>query len=98
MPNLKELTKKVTARAKAGEKAVKSASSTASRAAADAVTRTRSKASDLALQASRKLAPPTQKGKGANRAMVAAGALGAVGAAVIAAASVSAGRARKRTS
>ena len=95
MPNLKDIAKKVTAGARAKEKAVKSASSTASKAASKAVANARIAASELALTASKKLAPPTQKGKGVKRALVAAGA---VGAAVVAAASVSAGRARKRTS
>ena len=68
MATLKDLAKTVAKRAKTSEKAVK----TASKSASKAVTTARVAASGLALKASKKLAPPTQNGKGVKRALVAA--------------------------
>lgn len=90
MAKLKDMKDSVVTRAKAGKKAVADAAT----AASNAVTRARVGASSMALTASRKLAPPTQKGKGVKRALVAAGAV--AGVAVVAAASAGAARARKR--
>jgi hypothetical protein len=90
MAKLKDITDSVVTRAKAGQKAVTNAATAASKA----VTSARASASSMALTASRKLAPPTQKGKGVKRALVAAGAV--AGVAMVAAASAGAARARKR--
>jgi hypothetical protein len=101
MAKLKDVTKSVATRAKAGQKAVKaavkSASKAVSKAKADtsrAVTKARAGASKLAAKAAVKLAPTPSRKKKVARALVAAGAV--VGAAAVAAASVSAARSRKQ--
>jgi hypothetical protein len=101
MAKLKDVTKSVATRAKAGQKAVKAAVKTASKAVSKAkadtsraVTKARAGASKLAAKAAVKLAPTPSRKKKVARALVAAGAV--VGAAAVAAASVSAARARKQ--